>query len=561
MNACSTCLYGFLACVGLFVSTAMAVGEAAIPAPPSAARPSPTVFVQFYTSIRSSRDATAPLSGLEGGFREAGLNPAWWAQELENVSAAGIDVLNLIGGEVVRSNQYDRFAVMLQVMRQRQAEGKANPKVAMFYDGMGFNAFRNANLDAEAGMAQFYRWLHRFFEFFITEQKARDVLFEYDGAFPVFVYHPEPGCGVICVQDRLVPYVKERFERDFPGSRLYLVFSELYRDGFYSNNRLRLTNADNYFNWGASYTGIASPDSGRAFNITTIGPGFDDRNRTDQRQEGWGVRVRDRRDGALFRQEFARAIRVRDRAPWLLLETWNLFLEGSQIAVTRNYGDTYVRICREMIPRFKQPMTPEELQRRDGFSPNGSVTIIGPEPSADVLLTEDHFICDWLVLGPLPLPESQRSDEAARSAVAADDVAEDPAILHPTLGAAVAGRQWQPYRNPRELVPEVVSLGPMFGQPEYAAAYLAAEVIAPQAMTCHLLIGSDDYVRVFVNGEAVHSFAKEGRAAVADSDRIESVRLRPGGNWIVLKVVNLRGGWGAVARLTTSDGRPLRMQR
>jgi hypothetical protein len=272
------------------------------------------------------------------------------------------------------------------------------------------------------------------------------------------------------------------------------------------------------------------------------------------------VRVRERRDGALFRQEFERAIRVRDRAPWLVLETWNLFLEGSQVAVTGNYGNRYVQICREMIPRFKQPMTAEERHRRDAFQPDGSVTIGESEPSADVLINERHFICDWLVLGPFALPENQRTDEAARSAVAAG-AAEDPAVLRPRLGAEVAGQRWQPYRNPNELVPEVVSLSPIFGQPEYTVAYLAADVIVPRAMTCRLLIGSDDYVRVWVNGQSVHSFDKEARGVVADPDRIEGVHLRQGSNWIFLKVVNLRGGWGAVARLTMADGLPLRMER
>ena len=501
----------------------------------------------------------SPVRALAPGLSPKPACADWWAQELENVVTARIDVLNLIGGEVVRRSQYDRFAVMLQVMRQRAAAGKPNPKVAMFYDGMGFGRFRRANLDEEAGMAEFYKWLKTFYDFFITQQNARDVLYEFEGGFPVFIYHPEPDCGVTCVQDKLVPYVKEHFARDFPGLKVYLIFSELYRNGFYTDNKLHLTNADNYFNWGASYGGIASPDAGRGWSITTIGPGFDDRNRTDQRHEGWGERIRDRKDGALFRQEFARATRVRDRAPWLVLETWNLFLEGSQIAVTRLYGDKYVQICRELIPPFKQPMTPAEAAARDVFRPDGQVTILGPADAPDALLNENHFVCDWWVLGAFDLPKDLRTDEGAPSLGVRDG---------PRRGgfAPRPGRRWRAsrgsfYRNPHELVPEVVDLRSIFGEPDYTVAYLAAEVIAPQAGPYRLLVGSDDYVKVYVNGQAVHSFDKAARGAVQDTDVVPNVTLRQGSNWLVLKVLNLRGSWGAVARFATADGQPLTIKR
>lgn len=517
----------------------------------------PTIFVQFYDAYNWQRNPTVPLSGYETAGVPAGRNLGWWHQEIGHVADAGIDVMSLISGEVVgRAQHYDFYTVMLQAMRERAAAGKPNPKVVMFYDGMGFNAFRRADLDGEEDMAEFYRWLHRFFTFFIAEQNAEDVLYRFEGGFPVFIYHPEPGGGVTAVEDRLVPYVKERFERDFPGRKVYLIFSQLYWDGEYSNNRLRLRNADGYFDWGASYNGITSPDVGNGFRITTIGPGFDDRGRRDQQQEGWGIRVRDRQDGELYRREFERAIRLRDRAPWLLLETWNLALEGSEIAVTRQHGDLYVRITREMAERFRAPMTDAERRARDDWRPDGRVRIAESD-AAGTRLGPDHFVRDWHVLGPVALDEAHRTDEAAREALAAETV---PGEANLRAGQPAGGLAWQPYRREHDVVPEAVELGWLLGEPEYAVAYLATELVAPEEGVYTLLLGSDDYVRVYVNGQAVHTFDAEGRAAVEDADRVEGVPLRAGANRVVVKLLNLRGDWGAVLRLQDAQGRPVRVE-
>lgn len=547
---------------GPAAATTTTTAPASQPTTQAAGDVPPTVFVELYTDgYDPLRDTTVPITGFEQPGVRPGDRLDWWRQELENIVKAKIDVVNLIGGEVVRGEgHYKQYAVMLKAMAERQAAGKPNAKIAFFYDGMGFNGFRRANLDTDKGMDDFYRWVRRFYEFMLNEQNAGDRLFTVRGAYPIFIYHPEPRGGVTTVENKLVPYVKARFAKDFPGKQAYLIFSELYWNGVYSNNQLKLTNGDNYFNWGASMGGISSPRHGDNFDITTIGPGFDDRERHDQQQEGWGERIRLRHDGEVFRRDFARAIRIRDRAPWLILETWNFTTEGSEITNTKNYGDLYVRICGEMIPAFKAPMTVAERQARQSGPADGVNTILGPQTKAGTLLGEGDFIQDWLILGPFALPEDLRNDPAGPKALSAQTVPGE-ATLAPKIGAEVAGKQWQAYRNPFEVVPERIDLGAALGEQDFLVAYLSAEVVAPEDGAYTLLLGADDLVKVWVNGQPMYTYDLKARGAVEDEDRIEKVQLHKGSNRILLKVVNLHGGWGAVVRLATPEGRAVRVGR
>ncbi len=69
-----------------------------------------------------------------------------------------------------------------------------------------------------------------------------------------------------------------------------------------------------------------------------------------------------------------------------------------------------------------------------------------------------------------------------------------------------------------------------------------------------LKLGSDDGVRVFLNGEEVFR-RQAARALALDQDEV-LVRLRAGTNEFLFQVVNLGGGAGLAARLTTVGGLP-----
>ena len=70
-----------------------------------------------------------------------------------------------------------------------------------------------------------------------------------------------------------------------------------------------------------------------------------------------------------------------------------------------------------------------------------------------------------------------------------------------------------------------------------------------------LAIGSNDGVRVWLNGQLVHE-TNDGRPLTPDQDAVP-VDLAAGWNTVMLKVINHGGDWGATLRVNDADGNPL----
>jgi hypothetical protein len=87
---------------------------------------------------------------------------------------------------------------------------------------------------------------------------------------------------------------------------------------------------------------------------------------------------------------------------------------------------------------------------------------------------------------------------------------------------------------------------------EQAIVYAVAYVLSPDDRDAALLLGSDDGVRVWVNGGLVHTNPIY-RAAEPDLDRV-AVRLTKGWNKVLIKVLQGAGGWGYFARFADPDG-------
>ena len=107
------------------------------------------------------------------------------------------------------------------------------------------------------------------------------------------------------------------------------------------------------------------------------------------------------------------------------------------------------------------------------------------------------------------------------------------------LQASHAGTSWQP----ASAAPTgFVSLDRHLGRLEWHYAYAYTEFDAPAARDAVLGVGSDDGVRMWLNGELVHSH-DIGRGFSPNSDRVP-VRLRQGRNRLLLKITNQINGWG-----------------
>ena len=83
-------------------------------------------------------------------------------------------------------------------------------------------------------------------------------------------------------------------------------------------------------------------------------------------------------------------------------------------------------------------------------------------------------------------------------------------------------------------------------------AYLKTTVFSKVACQALLELGSNDGVKVWLNGEMIHA-NDTGRGVTPGEDVVE-VTLKEGKNTLLLKVVNGGGGWGACARFRRPDG-------
>ncbi len=83
------------------------------------------------------------------------------------------------------------------------------------------------------------------------------------------------------------------------------------------------------------------------------------------------------------------------------------------------------------------------------------------------------------------------------------------------------------------------------------AYYLKRELRSPGERTVTLSVGSDDAIKVWLNGEVVLDRDVQ-RAVAADQDRVQ-LKLKPGSNTLLYKVVNYGGAFGFYYRLLDNE--------
>jgi hypothetical protein len=153
-----------------------------------------------------------------------------------------------------------------------------------------------------------------------------------------------------------------------------------------------------------------------------------------------------------------------------------------------------------------------------------------------------RFVRDWNLVGPF-----QAADMDDLTTVYPPEAEAAPAKSYKGKnGATVA---WRTFRADAT---GYVRLDDLIRPNEQAIAYGLAWVLSPDDRAADLLVGSDDGVRVWVNGGIVHTNPTY-RAAEPDLDRV-SVRLKRGWNKLLVKVLQGAGGWGYYVRFADPDG-------
>jgi len=147
------------------------------------------------------------------------------------------------------------------------------------------------------------------------------------------------------------------------------------------------------------------------------------------------------------------------------------------------------------------------------------------------------FIQDWLVCGPY-------RQKGIVGAIAVFDLAFGPEKPDEAVKwyAAPAG--------------DTINLMGCFPNQTDCVAYLKTEIIARQATDAILLMGSDDGIKVWLNGTVVHSNNVD-RGQVVDQD-MAPIKLKEGSNELMLKVTQGGGGWSVCTRIVGPDGLPIK---
>mgnify|MGYP001209492524 CR=1 FL=1 len=106
-----------------------------------------------------------------------------------------------------------------------------------------------------------------------------------------------------------------------------------------------------------------------------------------------------------------------------------------------------------------------------------------------------------------------------------------------------------------ELPYGIIDLKRELGAADQAAAYLRNGIQAPTACRVRLEIGSDDGVKVWLNGVVIHE-ANVPRPLTVGQDAVEA-DLKAGWNELLVKISQGGGDWAAHVRVVGLDGKPL----
>ena len=172
----------------------------------------------------------------------------------------------------------------------------------------------------------------------------------------------------------------------------------------------------------------------------------------------------------------------------------------------------------------------------------GTALAAEPAPWVRTPPTDAPFLCRWLVLGPLADEDHGGFDE--------EPVRES--ALRPAAGQRTRGLVWRPVRvrGPRVELAEVMK--PADGAFYYAFTYLLAREDAEAV----LWLGSDDGVRVWLDGELLLSHHAHQEAK--PDEHPLPLRLTAGPHALLVRVENAAAQCALYARLAGLDGRVLR---
>jgi alpha-galactosidase len=152
----------------------------------------------------------------------------------------------------------------------------------------------------------------------------------------------------------------------------------------------------------------------------------------------------------------------------------------------------------------------------------------------------DDYITHWNIVGPFPSDKPKSISLDFKTPVD-EDIAKHPdggVDLKATYKSGDKTLKWQSVNSPKGFV----SFSQHLGAVEWAMGYAYAEIESIHPRETVLQCGSDDGIRIWLNGKIVHNHEiSRGHTAGQDS---APIYLKAGINKIVVKIDNYEAGWG-----------------
>ncbi len=211
----------------------------------------------------------------------------------------------------------------------------------------------------------------------------------------------------------------------------------------------------------------------------------------------------------------------------------------------------YVAIARNVADAGDNDKAIEMLQKALAMGPPRDVTQSAVAKLRDLGINVDPakasgFVTQWWIVGPLPGADVDKEFPPEKAIDLTATVKEGDREL-----------EWTEHHTADPS--GIVNLAGMMEPNTNSTAYLYAEVTVQEAQDVLFKAGSDDGMKLWLNGEMIHR-APEPRSLRVDEDTIEA-RLEAGVNKILLKVVQGGGGWECCLRITDRGGKPIKFEQ
>lgn len=179
--------------------------------------------------------------------------------------------------------------------------------------------------------------------------------------------------------------------------------------------------------------------------------------------------------------------------------------------------------------------------------------VIGYGDASYSNLSDNIFLRNWLVIGPfeITMPEDKSTDDPAFLSAFDKDLISSVTFndSNQVEGLNFNNKSfiWKIYKSDQD----IVDLINFYGEKEYVISYALSEIKSDKEQTLLFGVGSDDGIKIWVNGKQVHTnFALR---PVNIDDDIVQIPLKKGSNQILIKIQNGAGGYGFSLRPLGND--------